>query len=273
MLEQSWGNIFFHRGERMSIRTQIRGGLMVVTVLILSTSSAWGQMAVPYPVTRNSQRNMMNPNARPPVEQRTPFEGSGVVEGAGPLGLAVNANGMSWKVKPDKNCKIEVTGTADPDFLKPGLWVKFTGDINKGKVSAPVNELEIVDQRTAMVNEKEKSRSAQTSTDAGAKKGKGAATGTAANSGPILGKITAYKSNELTLETGSGTVKADLGPNPSIKVNVSDFSWAQPGDTVDVKGWYMQPGAAMAQDIKVTIKDPLGDNSKKKAKADKKSAK
>ena len=272
MLEQSRGNIFFHRGERMSIRTQIRGGLMVVMVIVLSTSSAWAQMAVPYPVTRGNSRNMLNPNARPPVEQRTPFEGSGVVEGAGPLGLAVNANGMSWKVKPDKNCKIEVTGTADPDFLKPGLWVKFNADIDKKtKATAPVNELEIVDQRTAMVNEK--SRGGLTGTDAGAKKGKGAATGVAANSGPILGKITAYKNNELTLETGSGTVKADLGPNPSIKVNVSDFSWAQPGDTVEVKGWYMQPGAAMAQDIKVTIKDPLGENPKKKAKPEKKPAK
>ena len=111
---------------------------------------------------------------------------------------------------------MEVTGTADPDFLKPGFWVKFNGDIDKKtKATAPVNELEIVDQRTAMVNEKSRRRT--DGADAGEKKGKGAATGTAANSGPILGKITAFKNNELTLETSSGTVKADLGPNPSIK--------------------------------------------------------
>jgi hypothetical protein len=250
----------------MSIRMQIRVGLFAITSIALAASSAWAQMIAPYPVTRgNSRNNMMNPNARPPMEQRTPFEGSGVVEGAGPLGLAVNANGASWKVKPDKNCKIEVTGTADPDFLKPGLWVKFSGDFDKkGKATAPVNQLEIVDQRTAMVNEKEKGRSGLNGADATEKKAKGAATSAAPNSGPILGKITAYKNNELTLETGGGTLKADLGNNPSIKVNVSEFTWAQPGDTVDVKGWYMQPGAAVAQDIKVTLKNPLGENTKKK---------
>ena len=82
MLEQSRGNIFFHRGERMSIRTQIRGGLMVVTVIVLSTSSAWAQMAVPYPVTRNNQRNnMMNPNARPPWSSALPSKAAALSKG------------------------------------------------------------------------------------------------------------------------------------------------------------------------------------------------
>src|SRR5262249_516344 len=135
----------------MSTRITIRIGSLAVVWGTLAASAAWAQMAVPYPVTRGNARNMMNPNA-PPRDQRTPFEGSGVVEGAGQLGLAVNANGASWKVKPDKNCKVEVTGSADPDFLKPGLWVKFNGDFDKkGKVTAPINELELVDQRTAMV--------------------------------------------------------------------------------------------------------------------------
>ncbi len=249
----------------MSIRMQIRIGSLAVVMGSLAASSAWAQMAVPYPVMRGNSRSMTNPNGgRPAPNQQTPFEGSGVVEGAGPLGLAVNANGASWKVKPDKNCKIEVTGTADPDFLKPGLWVKFNADFDKkNKATAPVNELEIVDQHTAMVTEKGKS--GLNGADAAAeKKGKGAAASTTAVSNTVLGHITAIKNNEMTLETGSGVMKADLGTNPSIKVNVSEFTWAQPGDTVDVKGWYVQLGAAVAQDIKVTLKNPLGDNSKKK---------
>ncbi len=82
----------------------------------------------------------------------------------------------------------------------------------------------------------------------------------------MVARISAVKNNELTLETGNGAIRATLGPNPAIKVNANDYSLAQQGDKVDVKGWYIQPPDAMAQDVKITLTSPLGGTKKSAAK-------
>ena len=84
-----------------------------------------------------------------------------------------------------------------------------------------------------------------------------------------VGKISALKNNDLTVETGSGRLKVELGSNPSIKVNMADYSFAQVGDKIDVKGWYVTPGAAVAQDIKITLANSLGSELVKKKPATK----
>ena len=60
--------------------------------------------------------------------------------------------GSKWNVAPDKNCKIEVTGTGDASLLKPGMLVRFSADVDKktGKASAPVTEIDVISPQNAM---------------------------------------------------------------------------------------------------------------------------
>jgi hypothetical protein len=220
------------------------------------------------PVMPRSNRG--NPNAAAAAAARqmeTPFQGSYTIEGVGARGLQiVFDNGNKGLVAPDKFCKTEVTGTADPAALKPGLLVKLNAQFDKkGRATAPVNELEIVSPQTAM-GDKEKSG---LNTDKGSKKGDKEAT-TGLGPGTVLGHIKEFKNNELTVESPEGTVKAELGANPAIKVNVYDFHFAQAGDKVDVQGYYLptKPGEAVARQMKITLSTPLGsDPSKKKSPA------
>jgi hypothetical protein len=214
-----------------------------------------------------SRGNRGNPNAAAAAAARqmeTPFQGSYTIEAVGARGLEiVFDNGSKGLVAPDKNCKTEVTGTADPAALKPGLLVKFNAQFDKkGRATAPVNELEIVSPQTAMA-EKEKGN-----TDKGAgKKGEKEST-SGLGSGTVLGHIKEFKNNELTVDSVEGPVKAELGKNPAIKVNVNDFRFAQAGDKVDLQGYYLanKPGDAVARQMKITLSTPLGsDPSKKKS--------
>jgi hypothetical protein len=232
---------------------------------LLGAETALGQMYGTGATPVMPRRGNQNVQARAALETPTPFERSFTIQDVGALGLKVMLdNGSEGVIAPDKTCKIDVTGTAEPAFLKSGLLVKFNAQLDKkGRATAPVNELEIVTLQTA--NDKQKDGDSEKGS---AKKAAASASG----SGAVLGHVTEYKNNELTVQTTDGQqVKAELGANPAIKVHVSEFrGFAQSGDKVDVKGYFVpaQPGKAMAREMKITLSSPLGsDPSKKKSQA------
>jgi hypothetical protein len=234
--------------------------MVVLCVLGLGTQSAWAQYGAGgmggimpyYPRTNRNNNNPNNPNSTQNRGEQ-PFQGTATIVAVGSLGLEVtDANGNNWKLAQEKNCLVEVTGTADPSFLKPDMLVKFSAQFDKkGKATAPLNELEIISPQAAMSSMK---------AEINGKKGAADAV-----DGPVIGHLKSIKNNELTVQNTNGVFTAELGSNPSIKVNVSDFRWAQPGDKVDAKGYYTQQGLAYADEIKITLSNPLGDNTKKKS--------
>jgi hypothetical protein len=249
------GNRFFdclHHNRAMWMAPVICG-------LALGTQSAWAQYGgggmgglMPYVPRTNRSNNPNSPNSSANRGEQ-PFQGTATVYAVGSVGLEVtDANGNNWKLAQEKNCLVEVTGTADPSFLKPDMLVKFSAQFDKkGKATAPLNELEIISPQAAMSSLK---------AEINGKKGVADAV-----DGPVIGHVKTIKNNELTVQNTNGVFTAELGSNPSIKVNVSDFHWAQPGDKVDAKGYYTQQGLAYADEIKITLSTPLGDNSKKKS--------
>jgi len=66
---------------------------------------------------------------------------------------------------------------------------------------------------------------------------------------------------------GGRTLKADLDPAPAIRVHVTDPSFARLGDQIDVAGYYLKPGYAMADQVRITLASPLGDPLSEFAKA------
>ena len=252
----------FHENKIFGLVGPRRWVWLAVVIAVVVSESAFGQYGgmpgmqgmMPY-VPRSNRANGNNPNSNPnSTQNRGPqqFQGTATIVAIGERGLEVtDASGNNWRLAPEKNCVVEVTGTADPSFLKPDMLVRFTAQFDKkGNATAPVNELEIVSPQAAMSSIKQEI--------AGKK-----AVGASAN-GTVIGHIKTIKNNQLTVQTTNGTYSAELGPNPSIKVNVSDFRWAQAGDKVDAVGYYSQPGTAFAQQMRITLSSPLGEVSKKK---------
>ncbi len=191
------------------------------------------------------------------------LHGKGELEAVGAAGFAAVLDGQPWKVafEPKKQLKIEVTGSATPEFLAPGMFVKFKGDFDKkGKATAEVKDLEIF-----TLNEKE---------PLGATKSGGAFETAAPQKGPpsnlpttyeIAGRITGMKKGTMIVSCPNLTVHADVAPDATIKVNVADLSLASAGDKIEVKGWYMKgkEGLGYADEVTVQLTNPLSGPKKK----------
>jgi len=184
------------------------------------------------------------------------FSGTATILGTGPNGLRVDANGSIWQVKPDVNAAIELTGTAGPDFLRPGMVVRFEAafdpDSNdKDKAIEPITALEIITPHPGEMigavprgDDTRQIAAAQPAT---------------ARSLEVIGRITSYKQKQLTVSTGKRVFKAELDSAPQIKVRMADYQFARTGDQVELAGYSVRPGYAIANRIAITLAAPLGD--------------
>jgi hypothetical protein len=180
---------------------------------------------------------------------------TGTLVGVGNGVLRVAANGQTWQVRPDVGATTELTGTAGPDFLKPGLIVKFQAAFDpngkdKDKATAPLTALEIISSRPG-----ETIGAVPAATDA---KQQNAAQ-PAAPSFVVIGNVKSYRQKELVVSAGAHIFKADLDSLPQIKVRMSDFRFARAGDQVQLTGYAVRPGLIVASQIIVTMAAPLGD--------------
>jgi hypothetical protein len=209
----------------------------------------------------NQQQNLQ--------KQRQQFQNSGTLDAIGSAGIRIDINGTKYNVAADKTgCKFEVSGTVDSSFLKPGMPVHFSAEVDKkGKASAPVSDLEIVSQQTPAATD--------TSHTASHVAKKPAAT-PAAGPSSITGLLKEVKGNEISVEGTSGPVHAELTPDTPIKVEVNDarmaHELAHPGDKVDVTGYLAQPGIVIAQDIRITLSGTQSDKKPAAKPADKPTA-
>ncbi|ASV76757.1 hypothetical protein THTE_4156 [Thermogutta terrifontis] len=73
------------------------------------------------------------PGQRPGGQPQLPrLEASGTVEEVGPMGMViVSPTGQKWQLLFDRECKLQLTGKAMPDVLRPGVVISFTAEIDK----------------------------------------------------------------------------------------------------------------------------------------------
>ena len=223
-------------------------------LLVPSVAAAQGIYGKPKPNQQQQQQQQ---------QAHQELHGKGELEAVGAAGFAAVLDGQPWKVafEPKKQLKIEVTGSATPEFLMPGMFVKFKGDFDKkGKATADVKELEIFTP-----NEKELP---------GATKSGGAFEAAAPQKGPpsnlpttyeIAGRITGMKKGTMIVSCPNLTVHADVAPDATIKVSVADLSLASAGDKIEVKGWYLKgkEGYGYANEVSVQLANPLSGPKKK----------
>ncbi len=156
---------------------------------------------------------------------------------------------------------INYKGTAERDFLTPGLLVRFSAELNQnGQAQGPVNEIEVftVNQQRRMSPEqarehtpgvyqvggevgntkkpgdRTKEKTDKVSTKLNAATGKGSAFG--AQAYRVVGQVAGVKAGKMVVQAGAAQVQLELDPKAVIKVTSHDTSFCQMGDQVKVSG-------------------------------------
>jgi hypothetical protein len=213
---------------------------------LLTSESAWAQVN-PY----NRQTTQQ------PAAVKQELHGKGEYEAASNGIMKAVLDGKPWYLKFDKGATVKVMGTATADFLSPGIFVRFKAELDRrGKASAPITELDIFtpDAKNPVGAVTEGGAFAEAP-----KKGP-AATPTAYT---VAGRISSMHKGNMTVACGNMTVKADVAPEATIKIDVADPSWAAAGDKIEVKGYFMREGFGMVTDMAVDIANPLTGPRKK----------
>ncbi len=124
------------------------------------------------------------------------------------------------KLDPERTKRVVVSGTAEPEFLRAGVFVRFTALLDKrGKPTEPVAEMTIFDPRDGFAM----GVFPDDPTD---------------RNGPYLvaGQIREMKRGKVTLAAGNYKVQFELAESPQIGIEVSDYSLARRGDSIQVTG-------------------------------------
>jgi hypothetical protein len=184
----------------------------------------------------------------------------------------VTEEAETWAVKlPGQKKDITYNAATDVDFLRPGLNIRFSADINrKGEVVSTIGSIMVFTPLEArdigltpegavgenplenLFVEKEESNKP--------KKGPEQLPFT------VGGKIVSIKGNKMLVAAGNTSLKCELAENVKVNISVADLSFAQPGDTVEVDGWYyagMKQWGAQANRVTITAANPLIDPKKK----------
>jgi hypothetical protein len=208
---------------------------------------------------QQQQQRQQNQEAQQAKPDTVTIEGT--IQTATSKQLQVTDNkGKKWTILGHKGTKLTITGTANPEFLHPDLTLQFTASVDdKNAVKDKVGELTVV---TASEENKP-------GIEAEAAAGDKAATRTA----KITGKLTACHGKKLTVHAGAHTLQVELTDSPKINVSFSDGSVISHGDKVEVQGQAVQnKGVCTADDVKVTLAQPLNGTKKTKPKVDSKVA-
>ena len=202
-----------------------------------------------------------------PLPQPTEnFEAEGVIEQIMPgrIQMTTNAN-QKWMIWLTPQSRVELSGTATAELLRPGMCVRLHAAIDKqGNVTEKVEQLTIFtpDRRTTF----------GLWSEAGKEQfGKGGE----AKLYEVVGRIAAAQQGKLAIVAGSATLKIELAEQAKIDVNLSDLSLARPGDKITVRGKMFpgQPGMGQATEVRVVAAAVLGGAKTKPTKPEPKSKK
>jgi hypothetical protein len=173
--------------------------------------------------------------------QRENVRAKGKLKGVRPGLLAVETSeGEQWLVKVDARPQnISFVASADPNWLRPGMLVKFKNTFDaKGKPQATVRQLEVISPRTDTklgLIAGSSLGSANVFSDEEPKKKKKAPK---TKSFTVAGTLRGLKNRKLVVAAGRTLVKSELDEKAKISVDVADYSLGREGDSIELSGWY-----------------------------------
>lgn len=225
----------------------------------------------------------------------------GTVQAVSSSGLMMKEGDTPIMVGMNSQTEIHVTGTAEPGYLAPKMFVEFVADLSAtGESKDKIDKLSICSpssDRPAGLseplpqgdkknkNDKDAPAAAAPGGDNGGNAAGKKTSGKNAfdsgfdpssskskthTSGPKLpgtftvrGTVKSYKNGKLMVSTGHGPiVKVDISDSATIDVDVSDMRGVSQGDKVTVKGQGIK-NQVLAASIAIEMSNPLTGAKKK----------
>jgi len=231
-----------------------------------------------------------NPREQPKMER---FEASGTIAGIGRGQIQmVTATQQKWIVMVAPQASIHVTGTADPNYLKVGQFIRFNAAMDKkGKIEEPVGEVTLYTPSAEFaigiwpegmavgdLGAEEPKHQPAPNPFGGGNFGAGnpGAAQPASNRYMIAGRITGSRKGKMFVNFGRGVAEFELAENPVVNVDFGDYTAARQGDAITVSRGKTYPnqfqmmqqnpnfvGRAMAEEIEIQLSEPLSVPGKK----------
>jgi hypothetical protein len=192
----------------------------------------------------------------------------GTIEGVqgNMLQVKATAGHPYWVALQPGFSKVGVTGTAKPDYLKPGMFVSFTADLpkeKKGEVDEPLTDL-------AIITESETNQAGMFNEDRDNKE---------STKYFIRAKVKSYKDGKLTVMAGGKPVVAPVPADLEIKLESTDLAIVRQGDGIKVTGKQVQAyrsegnniqvGQVVGQTVDIKLQETLNASTFKKKPAGK----
>ena len=211
---------------------------------------------------QNRQREQPTRSRRAAEQPKEQLTASGTIKAVYPgLLQIVTGDGQQWRIGVGaRPLNISFTGAADKSWLRPGMFVQFTGSFNKrGQAQSPIQEVKAFTPREGfrigVFPAAEPSGQLETP-QGGEKPAKPAAA-----SYEVAGRLTSCRKGWLRVATGQATVIAELAEDVRVSFDIADCRAAQAGDTIEVSAWYYRfqkgMGVAYATNLKIAAAQPL----------------
>lgn len=207
-----------------------------------------------------------------------PITVTGTVQQVAPGGVSVlSPANETWLVQIMPDAQVEVTGTAEPELLRAGLFVRLMAMVDKrGRVSEPVRQLTLIDVADSPGRRLGAFRPGQDEPPApGAEAGVPVPTPDLGDPPPgadqvmldIRGRIDNYRPGHLTLSVPGAPFKSplrlELADPVLVALDVSNYSLAQPGDSITAKGVQVAADRARANEVTIVLSAPVTDPKKR----------
>ncbi len=206
-------------------------------------------------------------SAQFPEPPRLRFEDKGTLEVVHSDVMQIrDSKSEAWLLSIGRDTKITVEGMAERECLRPGVFVKFTAEIDKkGSLKKPLAEIEITSAP---------GRGSLGLFPADDKADPKPLKALAAGSYVIKGKLASLKDGDLLVMAGRHKISGEVSKDElAVKLTTDDVSLAQAGDEVKVSAYYFdasrpnqtlaRPGKAVAEEITITLAKPLSAGGRK----------
>lgn len=215
----------------------------------------------------NPQQQQLLQQQRQQYQQLPMADLKGTVEKVSADGVSIKCEGQAFFIKVEPNhTRVQCTGTAERGYLQSGLLVRFEGEFDrKMQAKAPIEEVSIVSpSETAQpgihsdtLEEDESGRTRQRA---------------ATESYVVIGMIKLIKDNQMNVVADEKSIKVQLAKDAEVAVDVDDYSLAEAGDEITVKGRMLQPpqgpqaGQIIGEDVSIALANPVQSTTKAPAK-------
>lgn len=173
------------------------------------------------------------------------------------------ADGGQWLIKvPDNPRNVTVSGSAAPNWLAPGMFVKFTATFDtKGIGQQPLRQLQVFtpgekDQLGAFPAAG--GNVGNLFSDEPANKSKPKEITASFN---VAGQVRGYRDGVMFVQAGRALLKVGVAEKCSIAVVANGYQLMRIGDSVTIDAWYPANqkalGRAIANRLDVTAKQPF----------------